>query len=346
MKILVTGGAGFIGSAVVRLALAKGHSVVNIDKLTYASCLANLKGVAHSPRYSFVQADICDASALAMALHTHRPNAVIHLAAESHVDRSIDGPKAFVDTNIIGTYTLLEATRSYWEAAGKSDTFRFLHVSTDEVFGSLGDDGSFDETTPYAPRSPYSATKAASDHLVQAWHSTYGLPTLVTNCSNNYGPFQFPEKLVPVAILNAIAGRPIPIYGSGHQVRDWLYVDDHAAALLKILMEAPTGSTYAIGGDNQISNLELVNKICEILDRILNKNTSHQQQIEHVADRPGHDQRYAIDATRLRSHLGWAPMVSFDEGLAKTVRWYLDNEAWWRALQQLPSLDQRLGLAV
>jgi len=345
MKLLVTGGAGFIGSAVVRLAIARGHSVVNVDKLTYAACLDNVADAAKSPDYTFIEADICDAQAMATALSTHRPDAIMHLAAESHVDRSIDGPGAFIETNVTGTYTLLQAAREYWEGAGRPDSFRFHHISTDEVFGSLGPTGQFTEDTPYDPRSPYSASKASSDHLVRAWHETYGLPVVLTNCSNNYGPYHFPEKLVPVVILNALAGKPLPIYGNGTNVRDWLYVEDHADALLKVLAEGTVGRSYNIGGENERTNLELVTTLCTILDDLRPAATPYAGLITYVTDRPGHDARYAIDPTRIRAELGWRPSVTVEEGLRRTVQWYLDNEDWWRALQSRNGVGTRLGMA-
>ncbi|WP_299151807.1 dTDP-glucose 4,6-dehydratase [uncultured Tateyamaria sp.] len=344
MKLMVTGGAGFIGSAVVRLAVARGHNVVNVDALTYAACLDNVASVADSPAYAFEHADICDWDAMVRVFDTHRPDAVMHLAAESHVDRSIDGPGAFVQTNVTGTYTLLEAARRYWQARDRFDAFRFHHISTDEVYGSLGPTGQFTETTAYDPRSPYSASKAASDHLVRAWGETYGLPIVLTNCSNNYGPFHFPEKLVPVIILNALAGKPLPIYGDGSNVRDWLYVEDHADALLTVLSKGAIGRSYNIGGDNERTNLELVQALCAILDDKRPKaRGSYADQITFVADRPGHDARYAIDATRIRDELGWHPSVTVEEGLALTVEWYLANEDWWRALQLRDGVGQRLG---
>ncbi|MEM8822488.1 MAG: dTDP-glucose 4,6-dehydratase [Pseudomonadota bacterium] len=347
MKILVTGGAGFIGSAVVRRAIAQGHSVVNLDALTYAACLDNVASVASSPAYAFVKADIRDRATLDAVFTEYRPDAVMHLAAESHVDRSIDGPGAFVQTNVTGTYNMLEAARAYWTAASKPCGFRFHHISTDEVFGSLPADPSikFTEDTPYDPRSPYSASKAASDHLVRAWHETYGLPIILTNCSNNYGPFHFPEKLIPVIILNALAGKPLPIYGDGSNVRDWLYVEDHAEALLLALTKGAVGRSYNIGGENERSNLQLVKTLCGILDQRRPKASgSYADQITFVEDRPGHDARYAIDPTRIRRELGWQPSVTVEEGLALTVDWYLDNEAWWRALQSRDGVGDRLGV--
>jgi dTDP-glucose 4,6-dehydratase len=347
MKILVTGGAGFIGSAVVRRVVAAGHAVVNLDALTYAACLDNVASVAGSPLYAFEKADIRDRAALDRIFGEHAPDAVLHLAAESHVDRSIDGPGAFIETNVAGTYTLLEAARAYWTGQGRPDGFRFHHVSTDEVFGSLPSDPSvkFTEETPYDPRSPYSASKAASDHLVRAWHETYGLPVVLTNCSNNYGPFHFPEKLIPVVILKALAGEPLPIYGDGSNVRDWLYVEDHAEALLTALTKGRVGRSYNIGGDNERTNLELVRTLCAILDERRPKGQgSYADQIEFVTDRPGHDARYAIDATRIREELGWRPSVTVEEGLARTVDWYLANEPWWRALQARHGVGARLGV--
>jgi dTDP-glucose 4,6-dehydratase len=345
MKIIVTGGAGFIGSAVVRLAVKQGHEVVNLDALTYAACLDNVASVSSSNLYSFEQADIRDRAALDRIFATHRPDAVMHLAAESHVDRSIDGPGDFIQTNITGTFNMLEAARAYWTASGKPAAFRFHHISTDEVFGSLGPDGQFTEDTPYDPRSPYSASKAASDHLVRAWHETYGLPVVMTNCSNNYGPFHFPEKLIPVVILNALAGKPIPVYGKGENIRDWLYVEDHADALLTVLTRGTLGRSYNIGGENEARNIDLVHKICALLDEMHPQGAPHARLITFVTDRPGHDARYAIDPSRIRQELGWRPSVTLDEGLRRTVRWYLDNEAWWRPLQSRQGVGQRLGKA-
>ena len=343
MKILVTGGAGFIGSAVVRAAIGAGHSVVNVDVLTYAACLDNVKSITDNVNYVFFQADVCDRTGMDAILKDTQPDAIMHLAAESHVDRSIDGPGAFIETNITGTYTLLEAARSYWSARGKPDTFRFHHISTDEVYGSLGPTGMFTEDTPYDPRSPYSASKAASDHLVRAWAETYGLPVVLTNCSNNYGPYHFPEKLVPVVILNALAGKNIPVYGKGENIRDWLYVEDHADALLAVLTKGAVGRTYNIGGENEAKNIDLVHMICTHLDQMRPKDTPYADQITFVTDRPGHDMRYAIDPTRIRDELGWRPSVTLEQGLEKTVRWYLDNEDWWRALQARDGVGDRLG---
>lgn len=345
MKLIVTGGAGFIGSAVVRRAVGQGHRVVNLDALTYAACLDNVAAVADAPNYTFVQADIRDRTALDAVFAAHAPDAVMHLAAESHVDRSIDGPGAFIDTNVTGTYTLLEAARAFWTGQGRPDSFRFHHISTDEVFGSLGPEGRFTETTPYDPRSPYSASKAASDHLVRAWAETYGLPVLLTNCSNNYGPYHFPEKLVPVVILNAVAGKPIPVYGAGENVRDWLYVEDHAAALLLVLEQGRVGRSYNIGGEAEARNIDLVHMLCAILDEKRPAGAPHARLIAFVEDRPGHDARYAIDAGRIRAELGWRPSVTLKQGLEKTVEWYLDNEPWWRALQDRDGVGRRLGQA-
>ncbi len=343
MKLLVTGGAGFIGSAVVRRAIRAGHSIVNLDKLTYAGSLTNVAEVADSPLYTFEQADICDRPRIDAVLAKHRPDAIMHLAAESHVDRSIDGPAAFIETNITGTYTMLEAARAYWTAAGKPATFRFHHISTDEVFGSLGPTGKFTEDTPYDPRSPYSASKAASDHLVRAWHETYGLPVVLTNCSNNYGPYHFPEKLIPVVILRALSGAPIPIYGKGDNIRDWLFVEDHADALLLVVQQGALGRSYNIGGENEATNLELVQKICAILDEKRPGNRPYSEQISFVTDRPGHDQRYAIDPSRIREELGWRPSVTLDQGLEQTIDWFLTHEDWWRALENREGVGKRLG---
>ncbi len=342
-KILVTGGAGFIGSAVVRLAIARGYAVVNLDALTYAACLDNVASVADHPAYAFEQADIRDRAAMDRILAQHRPDAIMHLAAQSHVDRSIDGPAEFIDTNITGTFTLLEAARAFWVQAGRPADFRFHHISTDEVFGSLGPDGQFTETTPYDPRSPYAASKAASDHLVRAWGETYGLPVVLSNCSNNYGPYHFPEKLIPVTILNALAGKALPIYGTGENVRDWLYVEDHADALLTVLERAPLGRSYNIGGENELRNIDLVRKICALLDDRRPAERPYADLITFVEDRPGHDARYAIDPARIRDELGWRPKHTVDQGLALTVDWYLANESWWRPLLSRSGVGQRLG---
>ena len=344
MKLIVTGGAGFIGSAVIRQAIAGGHEVINVDALTYAACLDNLASVSDEPTYRFEHADIRDAGAMTRIFSTAKPDAVMHLAAESHVDRSIDGPAAFIETNVNGTYTLLEAARAYWLAQGKPQTFRFHHISTDEVYGTLGATGLFTEETPYAPNSPYSASKAASDHLVRAWGETYGLPTLITNCSNNYGPFHFPEKLIPVVILNALKGDPIPVYGDGSNVRDWLFVEDHADALLTVLTRGEVGRTYNIGGENEARNIDLVRTICGILDDMRPGPQPYDRLITFVTDRPGHDARYAIDPTRIRTELGWRPSVTLEEGLKKTVAWYLQNPAWWQALEARDGVGQRLGI--
>ena len=344
MKLLVTGGAGFIGSAVVRQAIGQGHEVVNLDALTYAACLDNVASVADAPGYTFVQGDIRDGAMLETVFADHAPDAVMHLAAESHVDRSIDGPGAFIDTNVVGTYTLLQAARGYWERQGKPQAFRFHHISTDEVFGSLGAEGQFTEETPYDPRSPYSASKAASDHLVMAWWHTYGLPVVLSNCSNNYGPYHFPEKLIPVVILNALAGKPIPVYGAGENVRDWLFVEDHADALLTVAQRGEVGRSYNIGGENEARNIDLVRMICALMDEMVPTGAPHDRLISFVTDRPGHDLRYAIDPKRMRGELGWRPSVTLEEGLRRTVRWYLDNRDWWQALQDRDGVGRRLGV--
>ncbi|XGA79234.1 dTDP-glucose 4,6-dehydratase [Halomonas sp. CH40] len=377
---LITGGAGFIGSAVVReLINNTAHRVINLDKLTYAGNLESLTSIENSERYTFAQADICDATAMQQLFEQHQPDIVMHLAAESHVDRSIDGPAEFIQTNVVGTAVLLEAARAYWKAlqeidATKAAEFRFHHISTDEVYGDLeGTDDLFTEETPYAPSSPYSASKASSDHLVRAWQRTYGLPTLVTNCSNNYGPFHFPEKLIPLMILNALAGKPLPVYGNGQQIRDWLYVEDHARALIKVASEGEIGETYNIGGHNEQTNLHVVETICEILDELVpsekldvrseelgvrstpapltspqgahasQAQRSHKELITFVTDRPGHDVRYAIDASKIERELGWVPEETFETGLRKTVQWYLENRQWWQRVQDGSYQGQRLG---
>jgi dTDP-glucose 4,6-dehydratase len=340
LRVLVTGGAGFIGSAVVRMLVGRGaEAVINVDKLTYAANLDSLKDVAGDSRYHFERVDICDAISLERVFREHAPTAVVHLAAESHVDRSIDEPGDFVRTNVDGTFTLLQAARRYWMSLpeARARSFRFLHVSTDEVFGSLGRDGLFSETTPYDPSSPYSASKAASDHLVRAWHRTYALPCLITNCSNNYGPYQFPEKLIPLTILNALAGEAIPVYARGENVRDWLFVDDHADAILAVLARGRVGETYVVGGNNERANIDVVRRVCAILDEICpapdTTGGGRESLITFVEDRPGHDFRYAIDAAKLRRELGWSPTESFESGLRKTVRWYVDNRWWWERLR-------------
>ncbi|MTI02893.1 dTDP-glucose 4,6-dehydratase [Roseibium sp. RKSG952] len=343
MKLLITGGAGFIGSAVVRLAISRGHEVINLDALTYAGRLENVAPVADSPLYHFEQADIRNRADLDRVFAKHSPDAVMHLAAESHVDRSIDGPGDFIETNVTGTYNMLEAARSYWVGQGRPDDFRFHHISTDEVYGSLGEDGMFTEETPYDPRSPYSASKASSDHLVRAWHETYGLPVVLTNCSNNYGPYHFPEKLVPKVILNAISGKEIPVYGQGLNVRDWLYVEDHADALLCVLEKGKLGRSYNIGGENERSNIELIETICRLLDQKRPGSEPYEKLITFVTDRPGHDARYAIDPDRIRTELGWRPSVTVEEGLERTIDWYLANEDWWRPLLDREGVGTRLG---
>jgi dTDP-glucose 4,6-dehydratase len=348
MRILVTGGAGFIGSALVRQLLSETqHEVVNLDKLTYAGNLDSLESVSGSPRYAFEQVDIRDAAEVRRVFEQHKPDAVMHLAAESHVDRSIDGPAEFIQTNVLGTFVMLEAALAHWRAleGGAKDAFRFLHISTDEVYGSLGPDGLFTETTPYAPNSPYSASKAGSDHLVRAWHHTYGLPTLVTNCSNNYGPYQFPEKLIPVMILNALAGKPLPIYGKGDNVRDWLYVDDHARALRLVLERGTPGEIYNVGGHNEKQNIEVVRTICALLDELVpgSPHKPHESLFSYVKDRPGHDKRYAIDASKIGRELGWHPTETFETGLRKTVEWYLNNQPWCERVSS-GAYRERLGL--
>ncbi len=348
-KILVTGGAGFIGSALVRYLINEAACNVHvIDKLTYAGSLTTIDCIKSSERFGFTQADICDQAAVEKIFAEFEPDVIVHLAAESHVDRSIDGPGEFIQTNIIGTFCLLKVAHAYWNILTglKRDSFRFHHVSTDEVYGSLDEKGLFTETTPYDPRSPYSASKASSDHLVRAWGHTYGLPVLVTNCSNNYGPYHFPEKLIPLVILKALAGQPLPVYGKGENIRDWLFVEDHARALHRVFENGTPGRTYNIGGNAQRRNIDVVRNICTILDILRPRadKKSYQEQIAFVADRPGHDFRYAIDASRIRKELGWQPQETFESGLKKTVQWYLDNENWWRSIQQRSYAGQRLGL--
>jgi len=352
MKILVTGGAGFIGSAVVRhLINDLGHEVVNLDKLTYAGNLESLVEVDQSPLYAFEHVDICDFNEMTRVFAEHQPDAVMHLAAESHVDRSIDGPAEFIQANVVGTYVMLETARQYWQKldADKKAKFRFHHISTDEVYGDLeGTDDLFTEETPYAPSSPYSASKASSDHLVRAWNRTYKFPVVITNCSNNYGPYQFPEKLIPLCILNALAGKALPIYGKGDQIRDWLYVEDHARALVRVVLEGEDGQTYNIGGHNEKQNLEVVKTICAILDDIRpdhpNGISKYEDLITYVSDRPGHDLRYAIDATKIKNTIGWVPEETFETGIRKTVEWYLDNESWWQRVLDGSYQGERLGL--
>ncbi len=350
-KFLVTGGAGFIGSAVIRYLISEtDHQVLNLDKLTYAGNLASLSEIDTNPRYQFVQGDIADATLVSKLFADFQPDVVMHLAAESHVDRYIDGPAEFIETNIVGTSIMLEVARSYWDAlpVNRKSVFRFHHISTDEVFGSLGAAGLFNEQTPYDPSSPYSASKASSDHLVRAWQRTYGLPALITNCSNNYGPYQFPEKLIPLMILNSLEGKSLPVYGDGKQIRDWLYVEDHAQALYKVVTEGNIGETYNIGGHNEWTNLEVVRSLCDILDELRpehpNGITSYNALITYVADRPGHDQRYAIDASKIQRKLSWVPEETFETGLRKTVQWYLDNLAWCQGVLDRSYQRQRLGL--
>lgn len=350
MKILVTGGAGFIGSAVIRHIIKNtDNQVLNVDKLTYAGNLESLIDVESSSKYSFKQIDICNSTAIEQAFSDFQPDLVMHLAAESHVDRSIDGPAEFINTNIVGTYTLLEAARKYWQQLDddKKTSFRFHHISTDEVYGDLeGTTDLFTETTPYAPSSPYSASKASSDHLVRAWHRTYGLPIVITNCSNNYGPYHFPEKLIPLVILNALDGKPLPIYGRGNQIRDWLYVEDHARALYKVVTEGTIGETYNIGGHNEKQNIEVVKTICQILDELKPQSNDqpYESLITFVKDRPGHDLRYAIDASKIENELGWTPLESFDSGIRKTVEWYLNNLKWCHRVQDGSYQRERLGV--
>jgi len=346
MNIIVTGGAGFIGSALVRFLIKNtDHSVLNLDKLTYAGNLESLKCIRSSTRHQFLEVDICDKDRISQIFKRFEPDAVMHLAAESHVDRSIDGPADFIQTNIVGTYNLLECARAYWDSrpSEKKAIFRFQHISTDEVYGSLGNEGFFTETTPYDPRSPYSASKASSDHLVKAWYHTFGLPVLITNCSNNYGPYHFPEKLIPLVILNALENRPLPVYGKGDNIRDWLYVEDHARALYLVLNKGEVGQTYNVGGNNERTNLEVVETICDILDEYVPNDSSRRELITFVPDRPGHDKRYAIDSSKLREELGWQPEEDFQTGIRKTVQWYLANEWWWRPIREKKYDGQRLG---
>lgn len=349
MRILVTGGAGFIGSALVRFLISDtAHEVLNFDKLTYAGNVSTVANVVNSPRYRFVQGDVCDQAAVARALADFRPDVITHLAAESHVDRSIDAPDAFIQTNLVGTFQMLHAARAYWQGltAAEQASFRFHHISTDEVYGSLGDEGLFTEDTPYDPRSPYSASKAGSDHLVSAWGHTYGLPVLITNCSNNYGPYHYPEKLIPLMIAKALGGDELPVYGRGANVRDWLYVEDHVRALHAVFERGQPGRSYNVGGNAERRNLEVVETLCDLLDRLRprKRGASYREQIGFVPDRPGHDLRYAIDARRIRDELGWRPRETFETGLEKTVRWYLDHEDWWRSLIERQAAARR-GLA-
>jgi len=350
MKIVVTGGAGFIGSAVVRALIADGEEVVNLDKLTYAGNLDSVASVAGNPRYKFARLDICDRAGLEALLAAEKPDAIMHLAAESHVDRSIDGPTAFVQTNLVGTSVLLETTLAYWRGldAARKARFRFHHISTDEVYGSLGATGHFREDSAYLPNSPYSASKAGSDHLVRAWHHTYDFPAIITNCSNNYGPFHFPEKLIPLTIVRGLKGQPIPVYGQGENVRDWLFVEDHARALLAVVRRGRIGETYNVGGNEERRNLDVVRHVCRLLDDMIPDShfRPHADLITFVADRPGHDLRYAIDSSKIRAEMGWAPQESFETGLEKTVRWYLDNPSWWESIIAGVYRTERLGLVI
>lgn len=349
MRILVTGGAGFIGSALVRHLIGRtGYEVLNFDLLTYAGTLTSLRDVANSERYWFRRGDVRDAAAVSAAIAEFKPDVITHLAAESHVDRSIDGPRAFVETNVLGTFTMLDAALNYWRQldSERKEGFRFHHISTDEVFGSLSDEGFFTEQTPYDPRSPYSATKAGSDHLVSAWGHTFGLPVLITNCSNNYGPFHFPEKLIPLMIAKCLSGAPLPVYGTGSNVRDWLFVDDHVRALQLVFEKGRSGETYAIGGNSERRNIDVVNTICDALDRLRPRTdkSSYRDQIVYVDDRPGHDHRYAIDSSKIRRELNWRPEETFETGIEKTIAWYLANEEWWRSIVSQSAADQRRGL--
>jgi dTDP-glucose 4,6-dehydratase len=348
MRVMITGGAGFIGSAVARRFIREGADrILILDKLTYAGNLASLRPVADDPHFSFERVDICDRAAVSRAFAKFQPDVVMHLAAESHVDRSIDGPAAFIETNVVGTFVMLEAALDYWRALDGADAraFRFMHISTDEVFGALGPEGLFSEETPYAPTSPYSASKAGSDHLVRAWRHTYGLPTIVTNCSNNYGPYHFPEKLIPLTIINAIEEKALPVYGRGENVRDWLYVEDHAAALMLVARQGAIGQSYNVGGHNEWRNIDVVEAICALMDELRPRAAGpHRDLIAFVADRPGHDLRYAIDASKIERELGWRPTERFETGLRKTVRWYLDNAEWWQAIRSGKYLGERLGV--
>ncbi|MEM8686996.1 MAG: dTDP-glucose 4,6-dehydratase [Pseudomonadota bacterium] len=349
MRVLVTGGAGFIGSAVCRHLVRCGEHVVNLDKLTYAGNLSSLASIEGAANYRFVKGDVCDGALVLSLMHEERIDAVMHLAAESHVDRSIDGPASFVETNVVGTFRMLESALAYWSALPSSDqeAFRFHHVSTDEVFGDLPfDSGIFTEDTPYAPSSPYSASKASSDHFVRAWHDTYGLPVVLSNCSNNYGPFHFPEKLIPLMILNGLEGLPLPVYGTGANVRDWLYVEDHAEALHKIIREGEPGQSYNVGGNAERTNLEVVEALCDCLDELrpLASGTSRRELITFVTDRPGHDRRYAIDCSKIKDRLNWEPSIGFEDGLRRTVQWYLDNKHWWGPLRSSKYAGERLGV--
>jgi len=350
LRILVTGGAGFIGSALIRHLIGDSpHEVLNFDKLTYAATLGSVESVASHPRYRFVRGDVCDKHAVASAINAFRPDVITHLAAESHVDRSIDGPDAFIQTNLVGTYVMIEAARDHWRSLDgeQAAAFRFHHISTDEVYGSLGPTGLFSESTPYDPRSPYSASKAGSDHLVRAWGHTFGLPVLITNCSNNYGPFQFPEKLIPLVIVKALAGEPLPVYGKGEQVRDWLFVDDHVRALRTVFERGRIGRTYNVGGNNERPNIQIVRMLCAILDRLEPRGdgASYADQIAFVTDRPGHDMRYAIDASRIREELDWVPAETVESGMEQTVRWYLEHRAWWEGILAERQAARRRGIA-